>query len=244
MRATRAGTLGIIAAGMLLAAACSSGSTTSTTGGVQAGGSSAAQQTPAKPLSAYLLEQSDVPSGYQQQQIPPGANEAIGPIADATKGATVTPSSCQPDLSKFSAQEALSAPKAIFADASSGAAIVTAASTTSAGANGSVEQFRRYNLGDCATHQITTTVGGNSVTATQKATQLDVDTPGVSGSVAARIETTASIPGAPARTTQQLVALLPIPNGAVLVSVNNLMGQPDEAVFQQVVTAAAKRIAG
>ena len=97
---------------------------------------------------------------------------------------------------------------------------------------------------DARVGKITTTVGANSVTATQKATQLTVDTPGVSGALAARLETTAQIPGAPERTSEQLVALLPIPDGAVLVSVNNLTGQPDESVFRQVVTAAAKKISG
>ncbi|MEH3155413.1 MAG: hypothetical protein PGN29_08700 [Gordonia paraffinivorans] len=230
---------GAVALTMLAAVACSSGTTTSTTQGGAAAGTS---QSASKPLSAYLLQQSDVPGGYQQQQLPPGAADAIGTLTAATKGAKVTPSSCQPDLSGFDAQQALSTPKAIFANPSTGAVVVTAVSTKSAGANGSVSDFRRYNLGDCATHTITTTVGANSVTATQKATQLTVDTPGVSGAVAARLETTATIPGSPQRTTEQLVALLPIPDGAVLVSVNNLTGQPDEPAFRQAVTAAAKRI--
>ncbi|WP_299575155.1 hypothetical protein [uncultured Williamsia sp.] len=232
---------GTVALSVLTAAACSSGTTTST---AQGGAAATSSQTSSKPLSAYLLQQSDIPSGYQQQQLPPGAADAVGSITAATKGAKVTPTSCQPDLSGFDAQQALSTPKAIFANTATGAAIVTAVSTKSAGANGSVEDFRRYNLGDCATHQITTTVGANSVTATQKATQLTVDTPGVSGALAARLETTAQVPGAPERTSEQLVALLPIPDGAVLVSVNNLTAQPDEAVFRQVVTAAAKKISG
>ncbi|MBE7192752.1 MAG: hypothetical protein INR66_09720 [Gordonia polyisoprenivorans] len=233
---------GIVALSVLAAAACSSGTTTSTTQGGAAAASST--QTSSKPLSAYLLQQSDVPSGYQQQQLPPGAADAVGSLTAATKGAKVTPASCQPDLSGFDAQQALSAPKAIFANGATGATIVTAVSTKSAGTNGSVEGFRRYNLGDCATHQITTSVGGSTVTATQKATQLTVDTPGVSGAVAARLETVAQIPGSSERTTEQLVALLPIPDGAVLVSVNNLTGQPDEAAFRQVVAAASKKISG
>lgn len=231
---------GVVALSVLSAAACSSGTTTSTT----QGGAAASSSQSSRPLSAYLLQQSDVPSGYQQQQLPPGAADAVGSLTAATKGAKVTPASCQPDLSGFDAQQALSTPKAIFANGSTGAAIVTAVSTKSAGANGSVADFRRYNLGDCATHQITTTVGANSVTATQTATQLTVDTPGVSGAVAARLETVAQIPGAPERTSEQLVALLPIPDGAVLVSVNNLAGQPDESTFRQVVSAAAKKISG
>lgn len=240
MRAMRRGALGMVAASCLLAAACSSGTTTSTTqGGVVASSSQAS-----KPLSDYLLQQSDVPGGYQQQQLPPGAADAVGSLTAATRGAKVTPASCQPDLSGFDAGQALSTPKAIFANTATGAAIVTAVSTKAAGASGSVEDFRRYNLGDCATHQITTTVGANTVTATQNATQLSVDTPGVSGGVAARLETTATIPGSSERTTEQFVALLPIPDGAVLVSVNNLTGQPDEAVFRQVVSAAATKISG
>lgn len=229
---------GVIALSVV-AAACSSGTTTSTT---QGGAVASSSQAPSKPLSAYLVQQSDVPSGYEQQQLPPGAADAVGSITAATKDAKVAPASCQPDLSGFDAQQALSAPKAVFANGTTGAAIVTAVSTKSSGTNGSVEDFRRYNLGDCATHQITTTVGGSTVTATQKATQLTVDTPGVSGAVAARIETVAQIPGSSERTTEQLVALLPIPDGAVLVSVNNLTGQPDESAFRQVVTAAAKKI--
>lgn len=229
---------GVIALSVV-AAACSSGTTTSTT---QGGAVASSSQAPSKPLSAYLVQQSDVPSGYEQQQLPPGAADAVGSITAATKDAKVALASCQPDLSGFDAQQALSAPKAIFANGTTGAAIVTAVSTKSSGTNGSVEDFRRYNLGDCATHQITTTVGGSTVTATQKATQLTVDTPGVSGAVAARIETVAQIPGSSERTTEQLVALLPIPDGAVLVSVNNLTGQPDESAFRQVVTAAAKKI--
>ncbi|GAA2053465.1 hypothetical protein [Williamsia deligens] len=234
---------GIVAVSVLASAACSSGTTTSTTQGAAAG-ASASGNASSKPLTEYLLQQSDVPSGFQQQQLPPGAGDAVGSLTDATKGAKVSPSSCQPDLSKFDAQQALSTPKALFADNSTGAAIVNAVSTTASGANGSVDQFRRYNLGDCATHQITTTVGGNTVTATQKATTLDIDTPGVSGSVVVKTETVAQIPGSSTRTTGQYVALLPIPNGAVLVSVSNFMGQPDESVFRQVVTAAAKRISG
>lgn len=244
MKAATRGALGMIATSCVVAAACSSGSTTSTTGGAQGGSSAAAAATSSKPLSAYLVQQSDVPSAYRQQQLPPGADEAVGPIADATKGAQVTPASCQPDLSNFSAQDALSTPKAIFADEASGAGIVSAASTRDAGANGSVEAFRRYNLGDCATHQISTSLGGTTVTSTQTATQLTVDTPGVYGSVAAHSEHGDHPGGSPAhhRATRRAA---PHPRRRRPRQRHHGHRHPrPESVFRQVVTAASRRISG
>ena len=73
---------GAVALSVLASAACSSGTTTSTT---QGGAAVSSSQAPSKPLSAYLLQQSDVPSGYQQQQLPPGAADAVGSITAATK---------------------------------------------------------------------------------------------------------------------------------------------------------------
>ncbi len=218
---------GVVALSVLATAACSSGTTTSTTQGAAAGSST---QTSSKPLSTYLLQQSDIPSGYRNTAAAGcrGRGRFSHRRDEGRQGHPgVVPAR---PVGLRCATGALD-PQGHLREHCDRAAIVTAVSTKSAGANGSVEDFRRYNLGDCSTHQITTTVGANSVTATQTATQLTVDTPGVSGALAARLETTAQIPGAPERTSEQLVALLPIPDGAVLVSVNNLAGQPDESVF-------------
>ncbi|WP_156377963.1 hypothetical protein [Williamsia sp. Leaf354] len=217
----------------MLAVACSSESS------MPVDGTSSASVA-AKSLTDYLLQPSDVPAGFQKQQIPSGAT--VSPLADVTAGAKVSPTSCKPPESAAAAKEAASAPAALFGDGVGGTTIVAAVGKASAGVNGSVESFRRYNLGDCATHTLTAEVDGAQVTATQTAAPIEVDTAGVNGVVAARIRSMAKASGSNIDATQ-FVAVLPVPDGAVLVSVSKLRGAPDEAVFRQVVAAAARRIA-
>lgn len=234
----RAGMAGMLTMSCVLAVACGSESSTTDSGSASAPASSSAAT---KPLTSYLVQQSDVPTGFAKLDIPSGAK--LSPLADLTAGAKVSPASCKPPESAAAATEAAAAPTALFGNGVGGTTIVSAVGKASVGVNGSAETFRRYNLGDCATHTLTVDIDGKQVTATQTATSVDVDTSGVDGVVAARIRSTATGAGSANLDATQLIALLPIPDGAVVVSVGKLSGAPDEAVFRQVVAAAAKRIA-
>ncbi|WP_045820804.1 hypothetical protein [Williamsia herbipolensis] len=237
-----------VAACVGVLAGCSSDGTTALPSGAGEGGATAAgasAQSNGKPLSSYLLQQSDVPAGFTELQVPSGAGDLSGSVINATKNATITPASCQPDLSGLSTDDAENAPKALFTNASAGTSIISAVNPAS-NSNASVSSFRKYNLGDCSSYQLTSSVSGQSFTATVQTEDAGVEVPGVDNSVTVQQTTQTQIQGVGPRTSVVLIALIPVPGGTMTVQVGNVLGgsAPDKSLFAGVVDAAAKRVTG
>ncbi|MGU3292547.1 hypothetical protein [Williamsia sp. M5A3_1d] len=238
-----------VAACVGVLAGCSSDGTTALPSGAGEGGGAAAgatAQTDGKPLSSYLLQQSDVPAGFTPLQVPASAGDLSGSVLDATKNATITPASCQPDLSNLSSDDAANAPRALFTKASEGTSIISAVNPSS-NKNASVSNFTRYNLGDCASYQLTSSVSGQSFTASVQTEDAGVEVPGIDDAVTAQQTTRTQIPGVGPRTSVVLIALIPVPGGTMTVQIGNVLGggsAPDKSLFTTVVDAAAKRVTG
>ncbi|MGJ0119636.1 hypothetical protein ACQ7HM_10560 [Williamsia sp. MIQD14] len=242
------GAIAGVAACVGVLAGCSSDGTTALPSGAGEQGGAAAgatAQTDGKPLSSYLLQQSDVPVGFTALQVPAGAGDLSGSVIDATKSAKITPSSCQPDLSGLSSDDAANSPKALFTNPSAGTSIISAVNPAS-NKNASLSNFKKYNLGDCASYELTSSVSGQSFTATVQTEDAGVEVPGIDDALTVQQNTQTQIPGAGTRSSTVLIALIPVPGGTMTVQVGNVLGgaAPDKSLFSTVVDAAAKRVTG
>lgn len=237
-----------VAACVGVLAGCSSDGTTALPSGAGEGGATAAgasAQSNGKPLSSYLLQQSDVPAGFTEMQVQADAGYLTGSVINATKNATITPAACQPDLSSLSSDDAANAPKALFARGSEGTSIVSAVNPAS-NTYASIRSFKKYNLGGCASYELTSTVNGQAFTATVQTEDAGVEVPGIDNAMTVQQTTQTQIQGVGPRTSVVLIALIPVPGGTMTVQVGNVLGgsAPDKSLFSGVVDAAAKRVTG
>ncbi|GAA1456505.1 hypothetical protein GCM10009619_05660 [Williamsia maris] len=194
-------------------------------------------------MSDFLLTASDVPVGYTQMSVPPAqAAAAAQSILSSSKDSKVTPTSCQPDLSGASADSLAKSATAIFSNQSAGDLIVSVAVPDTK----YVDNYRTFNLGSCAKHQVAGEINGQAFTGSITAKQLDVPTPGISGALVIQQDVASKLAGGPESPAQSsLIALLPVKGTTVLVSQKSILGTkvPSQTEFATVVAAAAKRAA-
>ncbi len=202
-----------------------------------------ASQKADRPLTDYLLQASDVPAGYTQMNIPADqAGQAADSLLASTKGSKVSPVDCQPDLSGVSVDSLKNATANYFTNATSGGLIGSNAVTDT----DYVAKYRKYNLGSCTTHEVTSTVSGQSFTGSVSTEEIDIATPGVDGALVVQQDVTTNLPGAGPVKQSSYLAMLPTDGATVSVTQKNILGTkaPDRDVFTAAVAAAAKRIAG
>lgn len=223
-----------------LVAGCSSES--SSDSGASESGRSTSQKSD-RPLTDYLLQASDVPAGYTQANVPADqAGQVANSLLASTKDATASPAACKPDLSKLSADSLKTATASSFTNGTTGGLIASVAVPIA----DYVADYRKYNLGSCATHTVTSTVSGQSFTGSVRTEQIDVATPGVDGALVLRQDVTTNVPGAAPLKQSSYLAILPVTGATVSVTQKNIFGSkaPDRDAFTAAVAAVAKRIGG
>ncbi|MBJ7287822.1 hypothetical protein, partial [Williamsia sp.] len=197
-----------------------------------------ASQKADRPLSDYLLQASDVPAGYTQMNIPADqASQAADSLLASTKGSKVSPATCQPDLSGVSADSLKNATANYFAAGTSGGLI----GSTVVADTDYVAKYRKYNLGSCATHKVTSSVNGQSFTGSVTTKEIDVATPGVEGALVVQQDVTTNLPGTAPLKQSSYLAVLPADGATVSVTQKNILGTtaPDRGAFTKAVAAAA-----
>ena len=232
-----------------LVAACSSESTPASPGAPTSSAqqSTGAKTTPAQtatgPLDQYLLRASDLPTGYAEITIPKDQmGSATDSLLASTKNATVSPAACQPDLSGVSADAVNKAAASYFSNGSNGDLVGSVAVAD----RGYVDTYRKYNLGSCATHDVTSSLNGQTFSATVTTKKIDVATPGIDGALVIQQDVATQVPGSGEIKQTSLLAVLPAKNGTVSVTLKNILGTsaPNQSAFASIVAAASKRANG
>ncbi|MGZ8178902.1 hypothetical protein ACXVUM_13315 [Williamsia sp. SKLECPSW1] len=232
-----AGRVSSVAVGAVAFALAVTGCASST---VQYGSAAIGPAAVAKPLNAYLLTQSDVPVGFEQQTLPTNIPQRADSLLQGIAGSTVTPSSCTPPVPPDATSELQDVRTAAFVDLARGGVISSAVNGSSKRAT--VESYRRYNLGRCSSISVSGTISGRDFSSTIASSKLDVHVRGVPRALALRQSVTTQT-GGRTRTTAQLVGVLPVPNATVLVTFGTVGGSsPDQAQFRTVLAAVGKKV--
>lgn len=184
--------------------------------------------------SDYLLTQRDVPSSYQQKQLP----VIPAPSGGAQIGQVITPAACR---SPVTLPSAAGRPRTTFVDQTSGAVISsTVIDPADGGPYASVSTFRRTTLGTCARVTVAGQAGGKPYTVTQQTTELPVLARGVPEAVAVRRTTVTQLASTPPERDTASIALLETPGATIQLIATG--GPIDDAVLQQVVDATAVKM--